>query len=135
MDIVTMALAKPKVVDMTQFAFVGGTINDLILMLAMQSMQENGAMQELELTDEDLKLRRALSTKRPLNLWMDDGGGRKSLIPVTNVTDDGVCVQVMAGEVMYLQGYIVDLRVILLFNADLESDALNVMVKCEVLTA
>lgn len=90
MDIVTMAMAKPKIIDMTQFKTTDGyAFNDIILSLVQTSMQNNFSVATLRVCDAEGALRKAMTTDRQLiaTITVIDDGVNVTKFPVTVTMD------------------------------------------------
>ena len=124
MDVVTMAMSKPKVVDLTAYkaSETSATINDIVLVLMQDSVASGGTLKSMMLTDANLQLRRALSANRHILLGMCDTGGVKTTSPAVIMKNEDTAVQASASSLFYMQGTVIDLKCVLLYNYN-ENDA------------
>lgn len=124
MDIVTMAMSKPKVVDLTAYklADTTATINEVILALMQESVQSGGALKSMKVTDTNLELRKALSANRHILLGICDAGGVKTISPAVIMKNEDTAVQASASSLLYMEETVIDLKVIFLYNFN-ENDA------------
>ena len=76
MDILTLAMAKPKILDSTKFRCnmngIPATLNEVLLYLLQASLQK-GAPAELTVEDIGDELKKQAHTKRPLYVETFDG--------------------------------------------------------------
>lgn len=124
MDIVTLAMAKPKVVDLAEYKSVNidVTINDVVLALMQDSIASGGALKSMKLTDENLQLRRELSANRHILLGMRDTNEVRTTIPTVIMKNQSTAVQASASSLFYMEGIVIDLKAIFLYNYN-ENDA------------
>ena len=135
MDIVTLAMAKPKIVDLTHFKATNGySFNDLLLSMMQSSMTDDGELKEMVVEDANLALRNALSTERQVVVEIVTGN-LIARIPVTVTRDgeSGICNQINASMLTYLNGAIVEAKMNIQYRSDTSSPSVALFVKAEVI--
>lgn len=115
-----LAMASPKVIDLTQFTDenTGYTINDLALGLMMESLQNNGAMQELYVADSDSKLRKALATNRAVYIQTLTPNGIAPKFPAVHSSRGDSPAQISFNCLLYLDDIIFELNANIVFSND-----------------
>lgn len=135
MDIVTMATAKPKVIDLNKFACeleegVPATVDTALWGVAYQSMS-NGAKVMLEFEDIDGELKKACSGNRNLVVRSTLQGGTMDFPAFISRNGNGVAGQFAFGFTVIDGETVVETNIAVQFNYT--SNVVKLMATCKVL--
>lgn len=132
--------AMPKIVDLSEFetTFDNGRvdISTLILLLMAASTQSDGALQDVRVPDENLALRKALTTNRHvlLRMYADDTISTIPTIIMKN-KDTDMAVQAAASALFFMGGSVIDMKVIFLYNVNPDDTEVRILVQAKVIAA
>lgn len=133
-DPITLALAKPEEVDLTQFTDGTRTISDVVLSAITESLQSGGSLQEI--SGRFSGLRAALSTNREIVVRLVNDVGLVLKGSAFTASYDGMAMQCSLNGLVYNVGVIFNFNVIFVFeNNPNETSDVTVWVKATPLNA
>ena len=134
MDIVTLALAQPKVIDLTKFTTTDGhTFNDLLFLMMAASLEGDGALQTMTVNDTNHELRNAMKTDRQIVLSMD-AWNAITKAPASITIVNGAIGQCSVSSASYMDGLIFTIVFTIVFSSG-TSDRVDLFLKATHVTS
>lgn len=117
------------IVDLTKFTLDDGyTVNDKLVTMMMTSIESNGTLQVYEGIDANLAFRKALSAEKQIAIVSDLEGTNVRFAP-TVASKYGTANMVSINAVAYMQGIIVDMYFIIVYENWPTNKGLTIYVK------
>ena len=115
MDIMTLALCKANIIDLTQYqTSTGYSVNDIVLMLMADSMEANGAMQKIQFYDTDGAFKKTLSECETV-YFKSVLDGATAVYPVFIGPAHGSVSQVVGDITLWFGGALVNISMCMAF--------------------
>lgn len=139
MDMTTLAMAEPKIVDMREFSVGHGTdfsFNNAILQLVQTSMQKGGGWITAPCYDPELALSKALSKNHnPILYVYEPSQQGECYVPLATVLVGGSCNVASASVPCFMASIPITLDIMIVWAVGGVDEEVNLYIKAAPFTA